>query len=138
MIRADGGTRTAAITGSMVALGLALQKLRELRALQRLPLRDYLAAVSVGIVGGETLLDLSYAEDSNAEVDMNVVMTGVGALVEVQATAEGRPFDVEQFGNLLDLARPAIQKLINLQKSILKLELYAGANRAGPGTPPER
>ncbi len=138
VIRADGGTRTAAITGSMVALGLALQKLRELRALQRLPLRDYLAAVSVGIVGGETLLDLSYAEDSNAEVDMNVVMTGAGMLVEVQATAEGRPFGVDQLGHLLDLARPAVQKLIDLQKSILKLEFSAGANKAGPGTQPER
>ncbi len=138
VIRADGGTRTAAITGSMVALGLALQKLRELRALQRLPLRDYLAAVSVGIVGGETLLDLSYAEDSNAEVDMNVVMTGSGALVEVQATAEGRPFNVDQLANLLDLARPAIQKLVDLQKSVLKLELSAGADKAGPGTQPAR
>src|SRR5438477_3727644 len=90
VIRADGGTRTAAITGSLVALGLALQKLDQLSALRRFPLRDYVAAISVGIVGGETLLDLDYVEDSNAGMDMNVVMTGAGQLVEVQATAEGR------------------------------------------------
>jgi ribonuclease PH len=123
VIRADGGTRTASITGALVALGLALQKLKDLNALRTLPLRDYLAATSVGIVGGEKLLDLTYAEDSNAEVDMNVVMTGAGRLVEVQATAEGRPFEVEELGRLIDLARPAIQELVATQKSILKFEL---------------
>ena len=120
VIRADGGTRTASITGSLVALGLALQKLVELKALRALPLKDYVAAISVGIVGGETLLDLSYAEDSNAEVDMNVVMTGSGRLVEVQATAEGHPFSTDDLGKLIELAHPAIQKLIAIQQSILK------------------
>ncbi len=127
VVRADGGTRTAAITGAMVALGLACQKLVELKALARIPLRDYVAAISVGIVGGEILLDLSYAEDSNAEVDMNVVMTGSGKLVEVQATAEGRAFSTEELQKLIEVARPAIQKLRAVQQSILKFELRAAA-----------
>lgn len=123
VIRADGGTRTASVTGSLVALGLAIQKLVEQRTLNRLPLKDYLAAISVGMVGGETVLDLSYAEDSCAEVDMNVVMTGAGQLVETQATAEGRVFSVEDLNRLIELARPAIGKLIEVQKSILKFPL---------------
>jgi ribonuclease PH len=123
VIRADGGTRTASITGSLVALGLAFQKLLESKALRRIPLKDYIAAISVGMVGGEILLDLDYAEDSNAEVDMNVVMTGAGTLVEVQATAEGRAFSQEDLNGLLDVARPAIQKLLELQRTILKLDL---------------
>jgi len=123
VIRADGGTRTASVSGSLVALGLALQKLVAQRTLSRMPLKDYLAAISVGIVGGETLLDLSYAEDSSAEVDMNVVMTGAGQLVETQATAEGRVFSVEDLNRLIELARPAIGKLIEVQKSILKIPL---------------
>jgi len=123
VIRADGGTRTASITGSLVAMGLAFQKLLESKTLRRIPLKDYIAAISVGIVGGEILLDLDYAEDSNAEVDMNVVMTGAGKLVEVQATAEGRAFSQEDLTNLLAVARPAIEKLVALQKSILGLEI---------------
>jgi ribonuclease PH len=123
VIRADGGTRTASITGALVALGLALQKLVETKSVSRLALKDYIAAVSVGIVGGEILLDLDYAEDSNAEVDMNVVMTGGGKLVEVQATAEGRPFSGEELNGLIDVARPAIQHLLGLQKSVLKIDL---------------
>ncbi len=122
VIRADGGTRTAAITGAMVALGQACQKLVENRVLARLPLRDYVAAISVGIVGGEILLDLSYAEDSNAEVDMNVVMTGSGQLVEVQATAEGRAFSTDELQKLIEMARPALQRLRAVQHSILNLE----------------
>ncbi len=129
VIRADGGTRTAAITGSMVALGLALQKLVNLQVLKRVPLRDDVAAVSVGIVGGERLLDLNYAEDSNAEVDMNVVMTGSGQLVEVQATAESRPFSLDDLNGLIDLARPAIQKLRAAQQSVLKLDFPASPRR---------
>jgi ribonuclease PH len=121
VIRADGGTRTASITGSLVALGLAIQKLQTQRALKTTPLKDYLAAISVGIVGEEMLLDLSYAEDSSAEVDMNVVMTGAGRLVETQATAEGRTFSVEDLLKLIEMARPAINQLIQVQKSILKL-----------------
>ena len=122
VIRADGGTRTASITGSLVALGMAFQKLVELKALRRIPLKDYMAAVSVGIVGGETLLDLVYAEDSNAEVDMNVVMTGSGQLVEVQATAEGKPFSVGAMNKLIEVARPGILQLLAIQRSILKFE----------------
>ena len=121
VIRADGGTRTASVTGALVALGLAIQKLLAQRALKVNPLKDYLAAISVGIVGGELLLDLSYPEDSAAEVDMNVVMTGAGRLVETQATAEGRTFSVEDLNQLIELARPAITHLIEVQKSILKL-----------------
>jgi len=123
VIRADGGTRTASVTGSLVALGLAIQKLLAQRALKANPLKDYLAAISVGIVGAEMLLDLSYAEDSSAEVDMNIVMTGDGNLVETQATAEGRTFSVEDLNKLIDLARPAINHLIEVQKSILNFAL---------------
>jgi ribonuclease PH len=123
VIRADGGTRTASITGAFVAMGLAFQKLLDLKALHSIPLRDYVAAISVGIVGGELLLDLNYAEDSSAEVDMNVVMTGKGQLVEVQATAEGKPYTAEDLNRLLDVARPGIEKLIELQRSILGLEI---------------
>src|SRR5579863_3477821 len=95
VIRADGGTRTASITGSLVATALAFQKLQQIKALKRVPLRDYVAAISVGMVGREVLLDLDYIEDSNAEVDMNVVMTGSNELVEVQATAEGQAFSLD-------------------------------------------
>ncbi len=120
VIRADGGTRTASVTGSLVALGLAIQRMQAQRSLKVNPLKDYLAAISVGIVGDEMLLDLSYAEDSSAEVDMNVVMTGTGRLVETQATAEGHTFSVEDLNKLIELARPAINHLIEVQKSILK------------------
>ncbi len=124
VIRADGGTRTAAITGSLVALGLGLQRLIELKVLKKMPIKDYVAAISVGIVGREVLLDLDYAEDSNAEVDMNVIMTGSGNLVEVQATAEGQTFTVEQLNQLIDVARSGIQKLLEVQKNILKSEFH--------------
>ncbi len=123
VIRADGGTRTASITGALVALGLALQRLVEFKQLLRVPLKDYVAAISVGLVGGEMLLDLNYGEDSNAEVDMNVVMTGSGKLVEIQATAEGRAFSLAEMSELIGIARPGIEKLAGLQSSILQLEL---------------
>src|SRR6266567_3163230 len=123
VIRADGGTRTASISGGLVALGLAFQKLLELKAISRMPLRDYVAATSVGIVGGEMLLDLDYGEDSNAEVDMNVVMTGRGQLVEVQASAEGRAFSLAELGEMVETTRPAIRVVLEKQKAILKLEL---------------
>ena len=113
--------------GALVALGLAIEKLQAQRALKLNPLRDYLAAISVGIVGDEMLLDLRYAEDSAAEVDMNVVMTGAGRLVEAQATAEGRTFSVDELNHLIELARPAINHLIDVQRSILKVVLPAGA-----------
>jgi ribonuclease PH len=121
VIRADGGTRTASITGSLVALALAVQKLAEMKSLKRSPLKDYVAAISVGIVGGETLLDLDYAEDSNAEVDMNVVMTGSGELVEIQATAEGKAFSTDRLNQLIEAARPGIQKLLAAQQAIVKI-----------------
>ena len=91
--------------------------------LKQIPLNDYVAAISAGIIGKETLLDLDYSEDSNAEVDMNIVMTGAGRFVEIQATAEGQPFGGEDLARLIELARPAIQQLIALQKSITKVEL---------------
>jgi ribonuclease PH len=123
VIRADGGTRTASITGALVALGLAAQKLLEEKVLRRIPLKDYVAAISVGMVGSEILLDLDYSEDSNAEVDMNVVMTGSDQLVEVQATAEGKAFSPDDLMKLVEAARPGIHTLLNLQQSILKLNL---------------
>jgi ribonuclease PH len=123
VIRADGGTRTASITGSLVAIGLAFQRLHELKVLHRIPLKDYLAAISIGIIGKELVLDLNFAEDSHADVDMNVVMTGGGKLVEVQATAEGRPYTWEDVTRMVEIAKPAIGRLIDLQRSILKFEL---------------
>ena len=119
VLQADGGTRCASITGAMVALADALSTLRASGALQRDPLRDLVAAVSVGIVGGEALLDLDYAEDSACETDMNVVMTGAGRFVEVQGTAEGVPFTRAQMSELLDLASSGIAQLIALQREAL-------------------
>ena len=122
VIRADGGTRTASITGAFVALALACQALKEKKVVSRFPLRDLAAAVSVGLVGQESFLDLDYGEDSNAEVDMNVVMTGSGKLVEVQATAEGRVFSLAEMNQLIELARKGIQELLHLQKSVLPFD----------------
>lgn len=119
VIQADGGTRTASITGSFVALVLALAKLQRQGVLDQPVLSDYLAAVSVGIVDGEPRLDLSYEEDFAAEVDMNVVMTGKGLFVEIQGTAEEKPFSHPQLHALLDLAWEGIQQLIEQQRLIL-------------------
>ncbi len=130
VIRADGGTRTASVTGSMVALGLAFQKLVKAKTIPRSPLKDYVAAISVGIIASEILLDLEYAEDSNADVDMNVIMTGSGKLVEVQATAESEPFDHDQLAEMLRQAETAIGRLVEIQRGILK-EDFA---RPAPGT----
>src|SRR5947209_8648824 len=121
VIQADGGTRTASITGAFVALALALQKMVQYGALKRLPLVDYLAATSVGIVNGDPMLDLCYEEDSRADVDMNVVMTGAGKFIEVQATAEHVPFDDPQMASLIGLARTGIQQLIEIQKQVAPL-----------------
>jgi ribonuclease PH len=123
VIQADGGTRTASVTGGFVALGLALQKLVEAATLPKAPVRDYLAATSVGIVDGEIMLDLTYEEDSRADVDMNFVMTGSGKLVEVQATAEQRPFDDAQLRHMIELARSGVESLIAQQKKLLELKL---------------
>jgi ribonuclease PH len=119
VIQADGGTRTASITGAFVALGLALEKLVEAGTLTSVPLRDFVAAVSVGMVDGELLLDLSYEEDSRADVDMNFVMTAGHKIVEVQATAEHRVFDEQQLNKMIALARAGIESLIAKQQAIL-------------------
>ena len=119
VIQADGGTRTASITGAFVALGLALEKLVEAGTLTAVPFRDYVAAVSVGIVDGEILLDLSYEEDSRADVDMNFVMTAGYKFVEVQATAERQVFEEQQLGKMIALARMGVQQLIANQQAIL-------------------
>ena len=120
VIEADGGTRTASITGSYVALALAVHKLRARGALAGAPLRDSVAAVSVGIVGGECLVDLCYQEDSSADVDMNLVMTGAGQFIEVQGTAEAHPFSAEQLARLTALGAEAIGVLGGLQRATLQ------------------
>jgi ribonuclease PH len=119
VIQADGGTRTAAITGAYVALSDALQGLVSKGELPALPLREAVAAVSVGIVGGEALLDLNYVEDSTAEVDMNFVMTASNRFVEVQGTAEAEPFTIEQMDAMRDLAMTGINRLFRIQKEAL-------------------
>ena len=116
VIQADGGTRTASISGAWVALALALKKLRSFGTVKTNPLRDVVAATSVGIVGGTPMLDLCYEEDSQADVDMNVVMTGTGRFIEVQATAEHTPFDDAQMAELIGLARAGITRIIEVQK----------------------
>ena len=120
VIQADGGTRTASITGAFVALGLALEKLVEAGTLTSVPLKDLVAAVSVGIVDGEPLLDLCYEEDSRADVDMNFVMTAGNKFVEVQATAEHQVFDDKQLENMIALARHGLRSLLAKQQSVLK------------------
>jgi ribonuclease PH len=119
VIQADGGTRTASVTGAFVALALALERMRSRDQLKTIPLADYVAATSVGIVDGEPLLDLAYEDDSRAEVDMNVVKTGDGRFVEVQGTAEALPFGRESLLVLLDLADLGIRQLIGLQREIV-------------------
>ena len=116
VLQADGGTRTASVTGGFVALAEACEQLVQRRLIAASPLHGQVAAVSVGIVAGVPVLDLDYAEDSEAETDANFVMTGDGRLVEVQATAEKTPFSEEQFASLLGLARKGIAKLVDLQK----------------------
>lgn len=121
VIQADGGTRTASITGAFVALTMALQQLVQYGKLKKLPIRDYVAATSVGLVRGEAMLDLCYEEDSQADVDMNVVMTGSGQFIEVQATAEHVPFDDGQMADLLALARGGITQLVEIQTKAARL-----------------
>jgi ribonuclease PH len=119
VLKADGGTRTASITGSCVALAQAINRLVEQKALASLPMNDLVAAVSVGVVEGEAVLDLDYPEDSSAEVDFNVVMTGAGHFVEVQGTAEGEPFDRAMMDRLVDVAAKGIAELNGMQRSAL-------------------
>jgi ribonuclease PH len=119
VIQADGGTRTASITGAFVALGLALGKLVEAGTLSAAPIRDFVAATSVGIVDGEVMLDLAYEEDSRAEVDMNLVMTSGKKIVEIQGTAEQHPFDDAQLKKMMDFGRRGIESLIAKQQALL-------------------
>jgi ribonuclease PH len=119
VIQADGGTRTASITGAFVAMGLAMTAMVEAGALSVAPIRDYVAATSVGIVDGEVMLDLCYEEDSRADVDMNLVITGDKKIIEVQATAEHRPFDDAQLAQMMALARKGIESLVLRQQALL-------------------
>jgi ribonuclease PH len=128
VIQADGGTRTASVTGAFVALALAFERMVAAGMLRAVPLIDSVAATSVGIVGDELLLDLAYEEDSRAEVDMNVVMTGAGRFVEVQATAEGRAYTNEELQDLLDLAAGGIRQLTRMQQELLHMD-FRGRSR---------
>jgi ribonuclease PH len=119
VIQADGGTRTASITGAFVALALAIETLRLRDVIKTIPLTDYVAATSVGIVGGEPLLDLAYEDDSRADVDMNIVKTGDGRFIEVQGTAEAIPFGRDALNTLLDLADLGIKQLVDKQRAIV-------------------
>jgi ribonuclease PH len=121
VIQGDGGTRTASITGSFIALVDALIKLKNEKIINSIPLSDYVAAISVGIVNGKSCLDLNYEEDSGAEVDMNIIMTGSGKMIEVQGTAEKRPFSVKDLNDLIGLAKSGIDNLVTLQKKLIKL-----------------
>jgi ribonuclease PH len=119
VLQADGGTRTAAITGGFVALVLAMERLRENGILKTIPVQDHVAATSVGVVAGVPLLDLAYDEDSRAEVDMNIVKTGDGRFIEVQGTAEGPPFERRALDDLMELADAGIRELVQLQRTIV-------------------
>jgi len=129
VIQADGGTRCASITGSYVAMALALSRLQKAAVLERSPLTDSVAAVSVGIVDGRVVLDLPYEEDHRAAVDLNLVMTGSGRFVEVQGTAEGAPFTDRELRRLVDLGRTGIERLTLLQRRTLR-GVGAGKRRA--------
>jgi len=120
VIQADGGTRTASITGSFLALTDALNKLKKDGLMNKIPVKDFVAATSVGIVNGDLLLDLTYEEDSKAEVDMNIVMTGAGEFIEIQGTAERKTFNKDQADKLLTLAKKGIEELIDIQRNLLK------------------
>jgi ribonuclease PH len=119
VLQADGGTRTAAITGAYVALYLAIQYLLREQILPSTPLKNFVAAVSVGMINGTSYLDLDYHEDSSSEVDMNIVMTGSDEFVEVQGTAEGEPFSQNSLLQMLALARQGIARLIEIQRAAL-------------------
>ena len=126
VIEADGGTRTASITGAFIALALAMERLVAAGMLRNSPLIDTVAATSVGIVDDKSLLDLCYEEDARAEVDMNVVMTGSGDFVEIQATAEGRPFSGGEMQDLLALAAAGIRRLAEEQRAVLPAKFLGG------------
>lgn len=120
VIQADGGTRTASITGSFIALVDALYKLKKDRILKEIPITDFVAATSVGIINKDLALDLTYNEDSKADVDMNVAMTSGGNIIEIQGTAEGSPFSEKQLDSLISLAKKGIEELIDIQRNTLK------------------
>jgi len=120
VLQADGGTRTASITGAFICLADALKYAIRNGLIERTPLKDYLAAISVGVVHGEPMIDLCYREDSSAEVDMNVVMTGSGQFVEIQGTAEGLPFSRDALDSHLNLAGEGINDLIQIQKNLIE------------------
>jgi ribonuclease PH len=119
VIEADGGTRTASITGSFIALADALHKLKKDSLITKIPIKDYVAATSVGILNGNLLLDLCYDEDSKAEVDMNVIMTGSGKFIEIQGTAERTPFAKEEMDKMLALAKSGIEELFSIQRKLV-------------------
>jgi ribonuclease PH len=121
VLQADGGTRTAAITGAFVAMVLALRRMAEFGVIKRLPVGGYVAATSVGLSGDSVILDLCYEEDAAADVDMNVVMTGAGRFIEVQATAEHAAFDDAQMARMLAVARKGVAELIAIQKQVVKI-----------------
>ncbi|WP_303860583.1 ribonuclease PH [Alkalibaculum bacchi] len=119
VIQADGGTRTASITGAFVAIMIAVKKLKDAGRIKEIPIDHFVAAVSVGVVGGQPLLDLCYEEDSKADVDMNVVMTETGQYVEIQGTGEARPISKEELSTLLTYAEKGIMELISIQRKVL-------------------
>lgn len=123
VVQGDGGTRCASITGGFIALADCLCKLKKDKVISSLPLKDYVAAISAGITKGKAILDLSYEEDSKADVDMNVVMTGEGKFVEVQGTAEGEAFSKEEINKLLLLAEGGVKELIKIQKKALNINI---------------
>jgi ribonuclease PH len=120
VIQADGGTRTASITGSFISLCDSLNRLKKGRLLNKIPIKDFVAATSVGIIAGNALLDLTYDEDSQADVDMNIVMTAKGEFIEIQGTAERKTFNKEQMDKLLTLGKKGIEELIAVQRNLLK------------------
>lgn len=119
VLQADGGTRTASITGAYVAMAMAINKLMQEQKIQTNPIREAIAAISVGIVNGKPLLDLDYLEDSNCDADVNIVMTASGKLIEIQGTAEGAPFSVPLLNELISLAQKGIQELLVVQQQAL-------------------
>ncbi|MEW6571441.1 MAG: ribonuclease PH [Nitrospirota bacterium] len=123
VLEADGGTRTAAITGAFICLADAVKYALKNSLMEKMPIKDYLAAVSVGVVKGEPMIDLCYLEDSVAEVDMNIVMTGRGDFVEMQGTAEGKPFSKGMLNRLITMAEEGIRGLINIQRELIEKEL---------------
>ncbi len=125
VLQADGGTRTASITGAFICLADALRYAIRNGLIERTPLKDYLAAISVGVVNGEPMIDLCYHEDSSAEVDMNVVMTGSGQFVEIQGTAEGLPFSRDALDSLITLAGGGINDLIQIQKNLIEGDAFS-------------